>query len=299
MPSPYAEAAVNNALRVGRAILKFISRNNVGDTGSHECGYYLPKNAWKLFTSSPPTKGANAEHEVTVLWQDGRETRSRCKWYGKGTRSEYRLTCFGRDFPFLDRDNVGSLLVIVPESHDRYLAWVLDFDEDIEAVQVGLGVEILDTCAVYERGQVPPEETEDECLDRKAREFVAKLDDFPTSVILSDAARAAVAECLDGILSKSADRQLLEWVAAEYHLFRMLERKVCSPLVTEVFKDIDQFLTTAQSILQRRKSRAGLSLQNHVGHILEAAGIPFERDMPLPGKPDIVIPGMAAYEDPA
>jgi hypothetical protein len=48
MLSPAAERAVNDALACGKALLKFISPNNVGLTGSHECGYYLPKKAWRI-----------------------------------------------------------------------------------------------------------------------------------------------------------------------------------------------------------------------------------------------------------
>ena len=51
-----AEKAVQDALQYGRALLKFITANNVGLTGSHECGYYLPKHAWKLFADHGPQK---------------------------------------------------------------------------------------------------------------------------------------------------------------------------------------------------------------------------------------------------
>jgi len=43
MTSPFAERAIAEALRYGKAILKFISPNDVGLTGGHQCGYYLPK----------------------------------------------------------------------------------------------------------------------------------------------------------------------------------------------------------------------------------------------------------------
>src|SRR5579863_4549492 len=108
MATPIGERAITDAVRVGNAILKFISANDVGRTGGHQCGYYLPKAVWEMFTQHPPQRGRNNETEVEVQWQDGRTTRSRVKWYGVGTRSEYRLTRFGRDFPFLTFDNVGD-----------------------------------------------------------------------------------------------------------------------------------------------------------------------------------------------
>ena len=33
-------------------------------------------------------------------------------YYGQGTRNEYRITRFGRGFPFFQDDNVGDLLII-------------------------------------------------------------------------------------------------------------------------------------------------------------------------------------------
>src|SRR5689334_6239834 len=114
MASPNGERAIAEALRIGNAILKFISPNDVGLTGGHQCGYYLPKPVWRMFTPHAPERGRNEETAVQVIWQDGRATDSRVKWYGRGTRSEYRLTRFGRDFPYLTADSVGDLLVLIP-----------------------------------------------------------------------------------------------------------------------------------------------------------------------------------------
>jgi hypothetical protein len=126
MASPDCERAIAESVRVGNAIVKFISPNDVGLTGGHQCGYYLPKAVWQMFSPHKPEKGKNHETSVTVTWQDGRVTDSRVKWYGKGTRSEYRLTRFGKDFPFLTHDNVGDLLVLIPETHQKFSAFVLD-----------------------------------------------------------------------------------------------------------------------------------------------------------------------------
>ena len=81
------ERAIAEALRVGNAILKFISPNDVGLTGGHQWGYYLPKAAWKMFSPHAPRKGTNAESSVSVTWNDDIVTDSRVKWYGKLARS--------------------------------------------------------------------------------------------------------------------------------------------------------------------------------------------------------------------
>lgn len=296
--SPEAEAAIRDCLSAGKAILKFISRNDVGDTGGHQCGYYLPKHAWELFTTVPPEKGKTITVPVSVTWPYGRVTDSSVKWYGTGTRSEYRLTKFGRGFPWLDREKVGSLLVLIPFDYENFTAWVLETDDDIEGIQSALGIEVVETLAVYQRG-LSDVETESECIDRRFREFAEKLDDYPLARLISDRAREALVTCTKDFSEQSPDKRLSELIDNEYVLFRLIERKLATPDVIRLFKDIDDFLATAQSILQRRKGRAGLSFQNHFEDLLHDEDIPFQRQPPsIEGKPDIVIPNEGAYHDP-
>ena len=134
MPSPLVERAVIDALDHGNALLKFISPNDTGLTGGHQCGYYLPRSVWRTFSPHAPEKGKNYEHLVDILWQDGQRTESCIKWYGVGTRSEYRMTRFGRDFPFLTPDNVGNLLVLIRTGKSSFHGYVLDKAEDRKSV---------------------------------------------------------------------------------------------------------------------------------------------------------------------
>src|SRR5690348_15409028 len=111
MASPSCERAINDALTRGVAILKFVSANDVGLTRSHQWGFYLPKGGWRSFTPYGPIKGRVDKHPVSVTWPDGRKTKSVVTWYGDKTRSEYRLTRFGRRFPWIAPEMVGRLLV--------------------------------------------------------------------------------------------------------------------------------------------------------------------------------------------
>lgn len=298
MASPYGERAIEDAINHGIAILKFISANDVGLTKSHQAGYYLPKPAWKLFSPHPPEKGVNSEHDVIVTWQDGRETKSKVKWYGQGTRSEYRLTRFGYDFPYRTFDNLGDLLVIIPKSVEEFLAYVLDTDEDIEEIQERLGIEIIRSWAVYGREVTEPV-SEDKCLNRHFRKFAETVDQFPEVKVFSEATQQAILDCVKGFSSSSVDEQLLRLIREEYNLFRMVERKIFQPEVQRLFASIDDFIQTALSILQARRSRAGRSLENHVEYLLNNAAIPFEMRPIVDGtRPDIIIPSKAAYDDP-
>jgi restriction endonuclease EcoRII-like protein len=295
--SPMCERAIDDALKYGNALLKFISANEVDRRQSHQTGFYLPKSAWKMYTAHPPKKGVNNKHIVNILWPDGRVTESCVTWYGNKTRSEYRLTRFGKDFPWLTPDTVGSLLILIPASRTEFIAYVLDTDDDIEEILTGLGVEIVETWGIYQDGS-PRMETEDVCLDRHFRAFAKAVEVFPQVKVFSETTLNAIIECIIGFERASADEQLLRLVSEEYRLFRMVERKIFQPEVQRLFASIDDFISTALSILNARKSRAGRALENHVEHLLTKARIPFEMRKVVDGtRPDIIIPGKAEYED--
>lgn len=302
MASPVCEEAIRTCLAHGRALLKFLSPNDCGATSTHQAGYLLPRSGevWRLFTPHPPLKGSLRKHEVRITWQDGRTTDSVITWYGKETRSEYRLTRFGRDFPWRDADLVGALLVLVPTSPSAFHAFVLELEDDIAELQAALGVEVFDRWTVFDStGQEEPE-SEDQCIDRLFRAFAATVRAMPSGGELSAKARDSLNQCVENLRDRPLDDQLLEWVKGEYRLFRLIERQVCQPLVARLFASIDDFLKTAMTIIQRRKSRAGRSLENHFAHLLHESSVPFDARVRVDNTlPDILIPGKKQYDDPA
>ncbi len=301
MASPECERAIEDAVRYGGALLKFISPNDVGLTGGHQYGYYIPKHedVWPLFTPQPPEKGTNHTHPIHIVWQNGRETDSNVKWYGVGTRSEYRITAFGKDFPYISHHVVGDLLVLIPvEKQKLFRGYVLDQEEDIEEITAQLGVSPARNWAFYVRG-VETIETEDECVDRNFRDFAKELAEFPTGDQFSAETWKILEECMDAFKKLPADSALVQCMATEFNLFKFVERRLCSADLLRAFTDVDDFIATAQTLLQRRKSRAGRSLENHVDHYLDLAGIPHKMRPAIGGKPDVVIPGEAEYRNAA
>jgi EcoRII C terminal/Restriction endonuclease EcoRII, N-terminal len=295
MSSPLCEKAINEALAYGNALLKFISPNDLGITGSHQYGFYLPKSVWEMYTPNAPVKDTNSKHKVKIEWQDGRITNSVVTWYGQKTRSEYRLTRFGRDFPWLIADNVGDLLVLIPENIDKFFAYVFDLEEDITEIMAALGVQAFDNWAVYKNGAAAVED-ENECLVREFNDFAASLTYFPPGDEFSRTTRAILDICRRRNISEmSKDDLLLECYQTEYRLFQRVERQICQKEIVRLFKDVDDFLKTASSIMNRRKSRAGRSLENHVDFILSDSKIPHEMQPRIDGKPDIVIPDTTSY----
>jgi hypothetical protein len=132
-----------------------------------------------------------------------------------------------------------------------------------------------------------------------ATQEAAQHADFPTGREMAELARRGVAEVTPEFKSRPADDRLLAWLEAEFALFRAIEQRVCEARVQRKFANVEDFLKEAETITNRRKSRAGHSLEYHVAHLLEESGIAFEVNATVDGKvrPDILLPGQQAYED--
>ena len=303
MLSLNGEAAIAFALQTGNALLKFLSANDVGKTLSHQGGFYLPKepNVWEMFTRFAPIKGRNDKEIVSILWQvEEYETNSAITWYGRETRSEYRLTRLGgKKFPYITNDSIGDLLVLIPFDYLHFRAFLLDLDDDVEELFAALGVQMNESWGVFQGG-APKLETEQECVERAFGEFVQHLQSFPTGAVFSRTTRDVVEVCVRDFDGMDCDATLMRWMESEYRLFRMAERMLCTAEIQRVFKDVEDFLGTASTIMNRRKARAGRSLENHIEALLTFRGIPHAmRTDTIEGRPDIVIPGVAEYRDQA
>ena len=122
------------------AFSKYITANDTGATGAHQAGFHVHKNSWKLFFEKPGVKGENKDRYFTIKWQDDFETLSRFTYYGTRTRNEYRLTRFGKGFPYLQDENVGDLLIINRISKDYYKAFVLQTEGFAWNSQLSVGI---------------------------------------------------------------------------------------------------------------------------------------------------------------
>lgn len=297
MSTSLIESAIAAAYRSRRALLKFLSGNDCGKTDSHQYGIYLPKQAWQFFTPFPPARGRNDKHEVRIDWQGGeRSTDSVVTWYGK-RKSEYRLTRFGLEFPYLSADRVGDLIVLIPTGPSSFSAFVFESADDIANIQAALGVEAIGGWGVFDSAGAAAVDQADDCIAGRFRQFADQLAAFPEGELFSQTALDALSSCIGGFRQRTVDERLVNLVRAEYDLFRMVESRLCEDEVRGPFSTIDDFLKIAASIMNRRKSRAGRSMENHVGHLLKAENIPFEPRPRIEGEPDVVIPSKSAYDD--
>lgn len=218
-------------------------------------------------------------------------------WYGQGTRSEYRLTRFGRNFPFLGPENVGDLFILIPDGPQQFIAYVAGADDDIDELLAVVGVAPSDGWAIYSEGRARVESPE-ECEARGVTAFAEGHSDFPDGNDFSETAIRIMDACFPKLKHGSADDRLLKGLEIEYRLFRTLEGRVCQSAVAGPFADVDTFIRTAASIMNRRKSRAGRSFENHVDSALTRAGIDHDlRAEQIQGEPDFVVPNVQAYAD--
>lgn len=312
--SELLQSAIASVNRAKVSFCRFITANDTGTTGAHQAGFYMPKCAAPLFFDQPGQKGENKDKFVKIKWQDDFETDSRMIYYGRGTRNEYRVTRFGRDFPFLTDENVGNLLVISQQAPEEYEAFVLSSDDDIEDFLAASNLSIEDTNQLLKDTNQPIEDATQTLLDlrteltptdvfaQRLADFVEHLSAFPSTQQMAEFARNIYNEAhqiADGAWVDSPDELLTEWLQAEYTVFRAVERKIHADICEKPFPDIDSFIAMANKILNARKSRAGKSLEHHLAAIFTANCLHFEAQAVTEEhkKPDFVFPNGTCYHN--
>jgi type II restriction enzyme len=282
------------------AFCKYITANDTGATGAHQAGYHIPKSAWRLFFDSPGEKGINKDHLIQILWQDSFTTDSRAIYYGVGTRNEYRLTRFGRGFDFLNDENIGDLLVMIRMGDHFYKAYVLQSDEDIDEFQAALNISSGELNGIIpEQFEASSEELLLDCF----RRFVASLKvEFPLTRDISESARQCYLNSYqigEQDVLKEPDKIMLEWLNAEFQLFKVLENDRYARRIAQPFASVEELIETANTILNRRKSRAGKSLEHHLADIFVRNHLDFSNQAVTEDnkRPDFIFPGNDAYAD--
>lgn len=281
------------------AFCRFITANDTGKNGSHQAGFYIPKCAATLLFDTPGVKGENKDKFVTVKWQDDFTTESRFIYYGQGTRNEYRITRFGKSFPFFEEDNVGDLLIIAQQSEDYYYGFVLQTDQDIDDFFAffNLSPEMTNQLIDIASANTPERQ-----LETNIQELVSLYTEFPETKQMAKLARDIynkIHDITDAEICKLPDIQLLKWIDTEYSLFRGFEEKIYAPVYSVPFPNCQELIKFSNIILNRRKSRAGKSLEHHLATIFTAAKLEYEEQVITEDnkKPDFLFPNGEAYHN--
>jgi hypothetical protein len=256
--------------------------------------------------------------DSSLTWYDARQKarleRGVMRW-------EYRL--YFKTTNVSQNAVAGDLLVIAkPRNRDRHLLVIIAEGESSIARQIewlfgfvdlahpGFSVKSeLETEQdriefasrfILESIGIEVETSADTYLDIMLERFHGS---FPTTREFSAYARST----LKGLHPQDdPDTVLMAWMEREEVLFRTLERYLISDRLSAGFSgsadtavDVDGFLSFSLSVQNRRKSRVGYALENHLEYLFTECGIRHSR-APVTenrNKPDFIFPGARAYRD--
>lgn len=295
-----AQAAILAVQGAKNAFCKFISANDAGKTGGHQEGFYMPKSTLPLMFDSPGVKGSNKDRFIKIDWYDYQPTESRFIYYGTGTRNEYRLTRFGKGFPYLTEDNVGDLFILAHIEGDQYAGFVLQSDEDIEDFFAAFNLSSENTNALIAKATtVTAEDALLQCFTAYVKSITVQ---FPETRELASHARQCFVSAYRKTAShiqKAPDAELINWLDAEFQLFKVFENDRYSQRIKTPFATVEELVEMANTILNRRKSRAGKSLEHHLAEVFRVFDLVFDAQAVTEDnkKPDFVFPGAKAYHD--
>jgi hypothetical protein len=200
-----------------------------------------------------------------------------------------------------------GLLVIIAEngsSAASQIEWLFGFADDtyprfsvraeLENDQDRVG---FAATFILESIGIVVEQTQDSYLDTMLAKFGGV---FPSTREFSAYARTTLPDVSP---DENIDAAIMAWMEREEILFRTLEKHLLGDRLREGFdsEDVEGTLRYFLSVFNRRKSRVGLALENHVEYALTALGISYSRSAITENraKPDFLFPGAIEYHDEA
>lgn len=239
---------------------------------------------------------------------------ARAKSAERTKRSEWRMYYTG---DFLANAQPGDLLALVRTRSGETHAFIFESGSSwMRAARVLFDVDpnatlfrVFDEAALDRRAlefvsarileelqldvDVPTAPDHDAIASRELATAIAAGLTFPTTARMAAVARELAGEGID------ADDTLLRRLEAEERIFRAAERQLVEEKLRAGFAGVDDFIAYSLSVQNRRKSRMGLALQNHLAEIFRAHELRFSAQAYTENrkKPDFLFPGEADYHD--
>lgn len=288
-------SAIDCVKKAPLSFAKFLSPNDTGLTGAHQCGIYIPQESRSLIFETKFRKGENHDRWADIIWNDVETTHSRFVYYGQGTRNEYRITNFGHGFKWLKPEHTGDLAVICKENENSYCAFILSKEDEIESFLETFSIAPTQLNRIVNRAD-KSQANEDEILDTYLLDFNGE---FPSTTVMALSAEEADRALHGDPAEESPDKTLVRRIDVEYRLFRRMEDKYYSFVITEPANTLEAFVSTGLEIANRRKSRAGKSLEHHLAAIFDQYDILYTPQATTEGnrKPDFIFPSVDSYHD--
>ncbi len=291
-------SAIQSVTQSKGAFCRFLSANDTHATGGHQYGFLLPIAAYPIIFNHDKVKGENRDKTVKIRWQNDLMTESRMVYYGKA-KNELRITRFGNNFPFLEEEHVGDLLIVSKQTDDDYEGFVLSTEEDIDTFMLHFNLSADRPNQIID---ILNKRREENTIQAAIDEAIKDLQDFPQTSEMGKMAQE-IYNNLNKIAAEkvcqSPDKILLNWYDTELLLFRSLEEKVYNPIYTKPFTDCQSLIEFSNKILNRRKSRAGKSLEHHLSAIFTAESLIFEEQAITENnkRPDFLFPNAICYHN--
>lgn len=207
----------------------------------------------------------------------------------------------------------GGLLVIIAEngsSIGRQIEWLFGFADlahpgfsvksELETEQDRIE---FTSKFILESIGIVVDTSEDSFLDDMLARFAGR---FPTTREFS---AYACSTLMDLSPQEQPDLVLMPWMEREEILFCTLERYLIADRLSQDFTDensagfvdVDGFLSFSLSVQNRRKSRVGLALENHLELLFSENGLRYTRTAVTENKakPDFLFPGVAECHNPS
>lgn len=305
---------------------KRLSAVEADKTRSNQHEYHVTK-GMKKFLGSPEEKTRMAarflylgDDDSTPVVVDAFLTLYNCR-KDKPRAPEHHLyfpttdvslkTCEG-DLLVIAKKREGGLLVIIAEngsSVGRQIEWLFGFD-DLAHSEFSDNSELeTERCRIeftsrfiLENIGITVETAEDSYLDDMLERFAGR---FPATREFSAYARSTIKDISP---QEQPDIVLMAWMEREEILFRTLERHLITDRISQGFDDkentgivdVDGFLSFSLSVQNRRKSRVGLALENHLEFLFTENALRYTRSAVTENRsrPDFLFPGMDEYHDP-
>ncbi|SOC54025.1 EcoRII C terminal [Chromohalobacter canadensis] len=258
--------------------------------------------------------GENEEDRLAlddqVTWYDARErhpSRSEHRLYFRDNEVMQKAAEGDTLISALRHDGTMLLLILSEESPDRSeILWLFGMSKapdksftTIDTEKVTPQSNALFNYVAESAGLEIEEDPYDNWLELMLDRFGPR---FPKTRELSSLALETLGQDINAI--EIPDESLVRLIDREEEMFRQLERHIVSGQLRDKAEtwanDVDEFMQFSLGVHNRRKSRAGHALENHLEWIFLENGVDHQRGAQTENRsrPDFLFPGVERYQNP-
>lgn len=293
--------------------VKYLSGNDTYATNAHQAGPYISK-ALLASAFGDLVRRSRLEENPDLrlpsfIDSHGWDGTVRAVWYNSkiikqqpNGRDEARLTGWGgKENPLLEPNATGSLVVFAfqggSEATDPAVLriWIAQSAEQSDRIldavgEVEPGVGIIWSPMGYDHGPDRGSGTCELTFDEIPAEWIER---FPSGE-----------EIIKWVLTNrdpwrlhDPDSRLTRRRSCEYDVFRSIERYHVLPRIQKGFETVDAFIEYSNAVNNRRKARAGRSLELHLREIFNEQKVEYSWTPKTEGarRPDFIFPSIDRY----